>query len=261
MTEWTITRRRFAMLPLVATAFALPGVLGRGAAAEGDATQLLTDAAAEMAKLQTFRFELSTVQGESTILRNLELVGVKGVVKRPSSFEATITAKVAIVEVDVDLIGIDGRLWVTDPLAENKRYIDVTGGGGDAEATQQLANLINPDRILLAAVGYVDNPVIDGTETIDGDKTTRITGSVDLGRIKQLQFATPEASDEVGFGGLILGVMPITIWIDEQKRVRSMELEGQLTGDESADVIRRLDLTDFDEPVDIAAPDAGTPAA
>jgi lipoprotein LprA len=256
MMEWKISRRRFALLPAAASALALPGVLGvRGGAADAqstDAAQLLTNAAMAMTKLKSFQFELSTVQGQSTILRNLELVGVKGAVERPDRFEATITAKVAIVTVDVDIVGIGAQLWVTDPLAREKSYIQVTGGDEDAAQTEALATLINPDRLLLAAVGLVKAPVIDGTESIDGVQTTRVTGTVDLSTIGALAGATPEAGSVSDL--LILGTMPITVWIDGDNHVRSLELEGPLTKDETPDVIRRLDLTDFDEPVDIENP-------
>lgn len=236
---------------LLATA-AASGI--RRAAAKGeDATQLLSAAAAAMTALKSFQFELTTVQGKSTILRNLELVGVEGAVQRPDSFEATITAKVAIVNVDVDVVGIGGRLWVTDPLAKDAAYIEVTGAAGDELQAQTLSALINPDRLLLAAVGLVESPVVDGTETIDGDKTTRVVGTVDLNRIQPLQLATPVAGSE--FDKLILGEMPITIWVDADDRVRSLEVEGPLTTDESPDVVRRLDLFDFDQPVEIAEPE------
>src|SRR4051794_33613318 len=180
--ELVLNRRRFSFGALAAVALAAPiSVFAKGgsAAAQGDdAAQLLSDTATAMAALSSFKFDLTTVQGQSTILRNLELVKVEGAVQRPNSFTATITAKVAIVNVDVDVTGVDGRLWVTDPLADEKTYIEVTGGEGGLD-TQGLAALINPDRLMLAAVSWVDDATIDGTETIDGVKTTRITGTVD----------------------------------------------------------------------------------
>lgn len=212
------------------------------------ATQLLLDAAETMSKVQSFRFELKTVRGESTILDNLELAGVVGSVQRPDSFQATITARVAIVEIDVDVIGIGSRVWVTDPMAANEQYFEVTSG--DPALGEQLTSLLNPDKLLLQAVGLVKEPEIDGVETIDKVRTTRIVGSVNLAELPQFT-ATPEVGPS---DLLLLGEMPVTIWVDADGHVLSMEVDGPLTKDESPDVIRRLNLYDFDVPVEIVAP-------
>lgn len=233
---------------------AMVASVSRPATAKGeDATELLTKAATTMAGVKSFHFELSTVHGKSTILRNLELAGVEGDVQRPDSFQATITAKIAIIEVEVDVVGIGAQLWVTDPTSKDKKYIQVsTGDEGVDSETAILSSLINPDKLLLSAVGLVQNPVVDGTESVDGERTTRIVGTVDLSRLKEIGFATPEAAGDL----LILGEMPVTIWIDADGYVRSMEIEGPLTTDESPDVVRRLDVTNIDEPVEITAPEA-----
>jgi len=216
-----------------------------------DATALVTKAAETMAGLDSFGFELSTVEGESTILRNLELVGVVGSVQRPDSFEATITAKVAIVEVSVDIIGIGSQIWVTDPLSSDKTYIDVTGSTGGSTEAQELSNLINPDRLLLAAASRVKNAVVDGTEDIDGVETTRVVGVVDLSELENMAGGTPVAGIDI----LTLGEMPVTLWIDGDGQLISLELEGPLTSAESPNVVRRLDLFEFNERVQIDAPE------
>jgi outer membrane lipoprotein-sorting protein len=240
-------------LKLTAIALILATLLfptsSRVMAQDEDATPILTNAATKMNELQSFRFELKTVRGESTILQNLELAGVEGAVQRPDRFQATITAKVAVVEIDVDVVGVGNRVWVTDPMASSDTFIEVTSG--DPEAGEQITNLINPDKLLLQAVGLVKNPTIDGTETIDGVRTTRVVGTVNLADLPQFIQATPEVN---GSDMLILKEMPITIWIDGDGHVVSLEVEGPLTRDESADVVRRLTLFDFDVPVDIQEP-------
>lgn len=218
-----------------------------------DAMALLNNAVTTMSTVESFAFTLSTVQGESTILQNLELSGVEGAVLRPDRFQAKITAKLAFVEVEVHMIGIGSNLWVTDPLSDSGSYIDLSGEGiGDSAEAETLMALINPDRLLLIAVDLVEGATIDGVEEVDGATATRIKGTVDLSNIQQLATATPNMLSDL----LILGEMPITIWIDEAGHVIRLEVEGPLTTDESPDVIRRLDLFDFDEPVTIEAPAA-----
>jgi hypothetical protein len=48
--------------------------------------------------------------------------------------------------------------------------------------------------------------------------------------------------------------LPLAIWIDDEGRVRRLEIAGPLTEVEAPDVVRRLDLSAFDEPVVIEAP-------
>ena len=91
-------RIRYVAVVLLATA--LFASTNAPASAEGeDASALLAQAATTMAGVKSFRFELSTVQGQSTIFQNLELAGVEGSVLRPDRFQAKITAKIAIIEV------------------------------------------------------------------------------------------------------------------------------------------------------------------
>lgn len=264
MTTTTISRRDVLTgAGALAGAALLPRLVSAQDPAQ-DVQALLDASAAAMAALTSFRFELATVNGTSTILDNLELKKVAGQVMRPDSFSADVTAGLAIVDLTVQVIGIGSRLWVTDPLDQGGKMIelaldDATGGGS-------LAALINPDRVFLTAVGLVENAAITGTEKIDGVETTVVTGEFDASRLADL--ATPGAgdgagedaadADEGGAGGLpaelILERMPVTIWIDDAKRVVRLELEGQLTSSESPDVVRGIDFYDFDEPVRIEEP-------
>lgn len=246
------------LIALIVAVAALGGALSptmQSAAQGEDANALLQESAAAMTALNSFHFELSTVQGRSLILDNLELGGVTGDVVRPDKFQATVTAKVAIVEVKVDIVVLDGRVWVTDPLSGGKNWIEVTGGAGtDPADTQALVDLVNPDRLLLTAVSFIKEAKIDGTEDLDGQEVTRVTGVIDTGGLADLAGGTPEAGSSGP--GIVTGDMPVTIWIDADKRIVSMEMEGPLTTAESGDVIRRLDLYDFDKPVEIVEPEA-----
>lgn len=258
----TVTRRT-----LLTYAGALAGtalIPRRAAAQEQDVNALLEESAAVMSSLQSFQFELSTVNGTSTILDNLELKKVAGKVKRPDSFSADVTAGLAVVDLTVQVVGIGQRLWVTDPLDAEGRFLELALGD-ESSGAGSLAALINPDRVFLTAVGLVENAVIDGNEKIDGVETTVVTGEFDAGKL--ISLATPAAGEDdplenSGFPAeLILTRMPVTIWIDAAKRVVRLEIEGQLTSSESTDVIRGIDFYDFDEPVEIPEPTNVAPGA
>lgn len=242
--------------PFAAVAFALllalmPALSGGPAMAKGeDATPLLQQSASAMAAVKSFSFKLTTPKGQSTILDNLELRTVEGAVLRPDRFQASVTVKVAIAELTIKTIGIGTRLWVTNPLQPGDKFVEASAGG-DSSSSQTLTELLNPDKIFLQAVSMIQKPVIDGTETIYGAETTRVTGTVNLDQLSQFaNVGTPEAATSM----FVLGEKKLTVWIDAGNRVVRLEFAGPLTTNESADVVRRLDLKDFDQPVDIQAP-------
>jgi hypothetical protein len=233
----------------------LPLAFVRPAATQDDggdpeATALLEQAAAAMAQVQSFRFRLTTENGVTTIFDQIELESVEGVVQRPDRFMATVTAKVAFVSVGLDVIGIGDTLWIQDPLSQSGEFSEVGLGSGVAE-------LINPDRLFVAAVDLVENPAIVGEVEVDGVKATVVEG--DFRPLRALELAgtpipTPSAEDQAEVGLVLDEPLFTQIWIDEQGRVIQMAFAGRLMVGEDPEIIRVLRLSNFDEPVTIEAP-------
>ncbi len=248
-------RRLFVTCPVVAL-LVLSVLFGPAStvpanAQDEDATALLQESAHAIADLKSFGFSLKTVQGRSTIFSALELKSVTGAVERPDSFRAEATVSVAVAQISVKAIGINGRLWVTDPLKPGDVYTEVTAGG--EESSQVIDTLLNPDALLLRAVDFIQDPKIDGHEKIGTVETTRITGTFDPNDVLAAGgISTPEAGSASDF--LVLQPMPIWLWLDGDHHLVRMELAGPITKSESSDVVRRLDLFDFDQPANITAP-------
>lgn len=244
----------------------LQGVLllgGTSGAAQEDAAarELLAGAATAMAGVQSFQFALTTEQGETVIMDTLELKDVTGAVQRPDRFRAVASASVAILEVDVEVIGIGTQIWVKNPLggaAGGEEYIAVDLSEGGAEQT--LAELVNPDRILLRAVDLMENPTVRGEDEIDGVRTTVIEGTFDpsaaIGLVPGTPAAVADAATQAAAeSGLELaGPVPTLLWIDGDGLVRRIRVEGPILTSEATDVVRRLDLFAYNEPVEIEAP-------
>lgn len=239
-------RRRLMIIVLALLASGpLVGVAGVSgvAAQEEEARALLTEAAAAMAKVSSFHFELTTEGGVTTIMEELEVGAVEGDVVRPDRFRATVTAKFAdFVSLDLHVVGIGDRLWVTDPRSGNGTMIEISISDADGEP---LVDLLNPDRLLLQAVDFIQDPKIADTEEIDGVETTRIEGTFDP---SSLDIGTPVPV------ALDLSPKPVAIWIDGDGRVVRLRLEGPLTEAEHPDIVRTLDLSDFDAEVEITPP-------
>ena len=240
----TLARTALALLVVVG---ALGGLDSRGVVAlqDDEAAAVLDDAVQTMAGVTSFHFNLTTPRGESLFMENLELAGLEGDVQRPDQFRAEVTAKASIIEVTVKVVGIGTTLWVTDPMATEETFVELDLNDAATDDAPPLADLLNPDRLLLAAVDQIEEPSVIGMVDIDGVATTRIDGIVDL---SEVQAGTPVP-------GLQLNTpFPISIWVDADGFVRRLELDGPLTDAESRNVIRRLDLTAYNDPVTIEPP-------
>ncbi|MGH2535548.1 MAG: LppX_LprAFG lipoprotein [Thermomicrobiales bacterium] len=236
-----VTACGVALLIVALIAGGLP--VARGVTAQDDdARAVLTNAAQAMADVSSFHFELTTEGGTTTILEEFELGAVVGDVVRPDRFQAEVTASFSFVSLDLDVVGIGDRLWVTDPMSSDGGLIEISLTDSEGEP---LIDLLNPDRLLLQAVEMIQNPTIAGTEEIDGVETTRIEGAFDP---STLDIATPVPEM------LNLNPKPVVIWIDGEGRVVRLRLEGPLTDAEDPGIVRTLNLSDFDAEIEITPP-------
>jgi len=245
--------RRIALAALASLPVAARSV--RYGAAEDDVNAVIKRAVDGMAKVKSFHFKMETLDGTATIMGSLELRGVEGDVVRPASFQATLDAKASIVAVDVQVVSIDGSVWITNPLQAGKWEQVANGAEAGDGSISTLTSLINPDRLFLIALQVLEDPSIDGNEDIDGTATTRVVGQFDpdsISTLTGLGTATPVDLPNTDF--LSSDPVDLRFWIANDGKVLRIEEEGPLTDTESRDVLRRFSFTDFDNPVDIEPP-------
>ncbi|MDQ3655680.1 MAG: LppX_LprAFG lipoprotein [Chloroflexota bacterium] len=208
-----------------------------------DAVALLRESAAAMADLESFRFEIDTIRGESTIFQGLSVGLIEGAVRRPYDFTATVTVGLPIGTLDVTAIGLDGAAWVEDPLNDGE-WIALEGG-------EEIVALVNPDTLILSSIGLIQDATIDGTEQVDGEETTVVAGFVDFAATaEQLSGGAVTLPTEVSEEPL-----PVLIWINADRRVVEIEVPGPILTSESGDVVRAIRFFEFNEPVEIEQPE------
>lgn len=214
--------------------------------ATGDASAMLTTAAKTMTELQSFHFVLTTVNGTTQFYEGLELSQLEGDVVRPDRFRASATVRIVIADVNVKLVSVGGKVWITDPTSGGEKYISV----GDLGASGfDPVVLLNPDQWILPAVNAVNNPVVAGQESINGVDATRIDGTIDLK--SSLKINGKEAP---GWVISIPDSMPVSIWIDADNQIVRIRVTGPILQSEANDLIRQIDFSNFNEPIDIQAP-------
>jgi hypothetical protein len=252
--------RRAALLGacgLLATRVA-PGVAAQEATAEPelqiegdpDAVELLERSAEALANLKTFAFEMETVRGSSSIMAGFELKSVSGVIRRPTDLRAEVEVSIPLGDLTIEAIGLDGTFWIQDPLSDGA-WMEL-GQMGEIQA------LINPDILILRAVQLVQNAMVTGNGKVDGDTVTIVEGEVDFSGL--LEGFGQDSSEIANF----LATEPVLVafWIDEEDRIREVEMIGPILASETEDVVRVITLTEFNEPVEIEAPDiVATPGA
>jgi hypothetical protein len=216
---------------------AVVGLPRTGGGQEESADELLRQAAETMGDVSSFHFVLTNEIGTTVLADSIELIGAEGDVQRPDRFRAVVEAQLGVVPIEVSVVGIGDRAWFTNPLS-----------GGEYQEIQlpeAARALLDPTPILLAAVTLVENASITGDESLEGVDTTLIEGTVDLA-----QLSTPVPNLMPG------DALPAQIWLDDQGRVVRLRLEGAITQEEDPTVVRVIDLSRFDQPVEIEAPSA-----
>lgn len=205
------------------------------ASPQPEVAALLVRALATMGAVRSFRFTLDYERGSTTLYHRIRMRRAHGAVQRPDRFTATIEAKLGPVGVGVEVISVGQRVWV-----------QLAGVNGEVSLDQDVMRLLlDPTTLLIGAVETIEGPTVLGEDQIDGVAVTRIAGTVEAARL-----------DAAAARSLLTNTapLPVELAIDAQGHLVSLRLAGPLVSADSHDAVRRLDLTAFDQPVQIGAP-------
>ena len=211
-----------------------------------DAVELLNAAAEAMTGLETFAFDLITTQGETTILEGFTLEEVRGVVRRPTDFQTTLTVAMPFASLDLTAVSVNNEVWIELP-----QLGDTGGGWTSLGSSEGVLSLLNPDVLILQSVRFIDDAEIDREDDVDGVDVTWVAGTVDFHGI-----ATRLGGDQQGLADQIAeGPVTVDIAIDGDRLIRKIEISGPILSSESDDVVREVTFSGFNEPVEIETPD------
>jgi hypothetical protein len=218
---------------------------------EAEAMALLEAASEAMLDLESFHFVFTTPTGSTLLESQVELTRVEGDLVRPDRFQAEFSVSLAFIRLTLSAVGIGTTLWVQDPLSGEDTYIQITGGPGQDENIPPLA-LLNPDVLVREALQQIENPEITGTEERDGQQLQQVEGQFDAASVIDFNGDGSEAEE--------LDPLQVTFWIDEENRVVQMEFYGPLLPAEQGTgrIVRRVELSAFNEPVEIMEPAVST---
>ncbi len=207
---------------------------GAATAAPPDAATLLRQSAERMEQVKSFHFVLDHERGSSPIVLGLAMSRAEGDVLRPDRLRADIEASaLGGVKVNTKLVSIGDTAHITNPFNPS-RWEPLPSG-------TKLSDVFDPGNGTTAALRSVKDPRITGEETIAGKKVWRIEGDIDGAAVSAL--ATIAEGGYTAKG---------TVWISQESRdVHRIRLDGPLGAKDTPGVIRRLELSRFDESVSI----------
>lgn len=203
-----------------------------------DVQALLDSAVVQFTELESFHFALD-FDGRTSPMEELsvDMQTIEGDVIIPDKLNAEVLAKARQfggINVNVDLVGIGEDAWVTNPF-DRTMWLPLEGGN-------PLNGLFNPSEGVAAVIRGAANPAVTGEEAIAGVATWTVEGTIDSGDLTAfLDTAEP--------GYPVTG----TIWIGKNDNIiYRIYLLGQLTAEEPADILRRLDFSSFNnvEPIE-----------
>ena len=198
------------------------------------ADQLLADAAQNMLDYDTMKFDLIYEQGSTKLYTGIKLTKASGAIQRPGKLTATVQTKIGFVKINVYATVIGDQAEVRAVGIEENYTLP-----------SDLAHIIADPVILLPDLaGAVVDPVVTKIETNKkGQTLIWVSGIFDPSLVQDEAirgYAEP------------LGERLVDIAIDENGLIVSVRIPGAFVSLDSQDVVRRLDLYGFGDPVDIS---------
>ena len=205
-------------------------------AVEPTADELRTRSAAAVAQLKSFRFTLEVLNGTMPLGGGLAATSVEGQVAAPDRLQMTVKARAANMALELRVVGIGERQFLTNPL---------TSQWQDATGTLALPRLLDPERGLAATIGQATALEKRGRQSQGGVDTFHLAGPVPAADLARLVGAAQPAA----------GTVQTELWIGAaDHRPRRARLVGAIVPEEPATLERVLTLSDFDAAVQTEAP-------
>lgn len=225
----------------IAPALAQDSTPASKAEGDADALKVLRLAGQQVLDLETFMFSMNTIAGSSTIFPGVEVNSIEGSVRRPMDVSATLNVSVFMQTMNISAVVVDGDVFVQNPLSG--------GAWENMGSAPQVSTMINPDWLLLAAINLIKDASITG----ERDGVTLVEGYINLFETLGELSEGKELQELEQF--LASGPVDVAFWIDSENYITQAELYGPIFANESPDVEKRIELTDFNEPVEIFVPD------
>ena len=202
-----------------------------------DASQVLRDGAAAMAKLTTVSATLKMTKGTISI-QGFTLVSAKTAMRLPSDSDTVYTVKEKDVTIGLEVVIAGGHVYLHVPFSP---FQEITGA--QAAAFPNMAKLFDRTTGLPAVIPAGSKPQYVSTDKVDGKDAYQVSTSYTP---EQVQALLAELNST--------GPVATRVWVDTSVHViRKAVLTGAF-GDNGTAAGVEVDITGFDAPVLITSP-------
>ena len=197
-----------------------------------EAADLVAAAATRMEQVGSFHFELDHENGSTEIVRGIAMNRAVGDIVGVDRLQLTVEGSVGPLDFELGIIILPEQSWIQNPLTRRWEREDIS-----------VDELFAPASGVVALMRSAGAPAIEGRERVAGVETYRVTSEVESGELTIFPGAEPGR------------IIPATAWIGvSDPLVYRLEVRGPIGDGEEDDIVRRLDLSDFDADFDIAPP-------
>jgi hypothetical protein len=205
-----------------------------------DPAVLARQAADKVEALTSFHFLVEHENGGTPIVLNLNMTRAEGDIVKPDRLRADVEATAAQLgnaNVKVKVVNVGDRAVITNPF-NTRQWVPLPG-------ENRLADIFDPAAGTTAALRSARDLQITGEETIGGVRVWRLEGTVDAEALS----AVAPAIAEPGY------IARGTVWVGQSDPlVHRVRLEGALGSKDPPNIVRKIDLSKFDENVSIELP-------
>jgi hypothetical protein len=197
--------------------------------------EIISKSSENMQAVNSFHFELDQTGGGTPITMGIEMVKAEGDIARPDKMQATITGTAMGMSLEVKLVSSGETIYMTNPL---------TGAWEVPPDQFKVLGIFDPGTGLAAVLKGIATPVQLGEEQQGGVLCYHLKGSIVSDALRPIT------------GSAATGVMiSVELWIGKDDfLVRQIKLEGKITESEKDGIVRTLDLSNFNQEVNIQLP-------
>ncbi|MGZ4352871.1 MAG: LppX_LprAFG lipoprotein [Gaiellaceae bacterium] len=222
---------------LAVVALLLAFAVGCGGASAPPAAQIVARSAAKTSALRSFHL-LVHVENVPASTTGVSLTYVDGDLAVPDRLRAKIAGTLQGVPLTSELIVVGDRHFLKNPF---------TGKWETVSIGMKAVTFFDPAKGVLAVIRHASGLERDGSEDVGGVACYRLQGKVRADAVAPL-LGNPGSA----------AMVPVELWIGKRDSLlRRIRLSGPLSAGEPAGAVRTVELSAFDEPVQVAAPAVG----
>lgn len=210
-----------------------PAILPSPPAAVPDVREIIGAASIALAQVRSFRFTITHSEGVAPLGLGLTMSSAQGEVVAPDRIRLKVIGRAGEQDVRYEVVGIGPQTWMTNPFTS--QWQELPG--------LTLRHLVNPQYWSVPLV-TLSAPVLTGVERLGMMPSYVIEGTIDTSVLRAL-IPVSGASRSIA----------LRLWVDQQSSMpRRVAISGPLWSDDSPNVVRTLELSDFNQAIQIDIP-------